>query len=78
MGSKQPVRDVGEPLLLTYEEARLKIGISISQLYRLMKSGEIIPLKLAPHVRRIALADCEAYVKRLLAEHQGAHGADAA
>ena len=78
MGSKQPVRDVGEPLMLTYEEARLKLGVSISQLYRLMRSGEITPLRLAPQVRRIASADCEAYVKRLLAEQRAAAGADAA
>jgi hypothetical protein len=79
MGSKQPVRDMGEPLMLTYEEARLKLGVSLSQLYRLMRGGEITPLKLAPQVRRVALADCEAYVDRLVAgQQQTAPGADAA
>jgi excisionase family DNA binding protein len=79
MGNKQPIRNVGEPLMLTYEEARMKLGVSLSQLYRLMRSGEITPLKLAPQVRRISTADCEAYVKRLVAEQQQtAPGADAA
>ena len=35
MGSKQPERDVGEPLMLTYKEAAKKIGISLSLLYKL-------------------------------------------
>jgi predicted DNA-binding transcriptional regulator AlpA len=74
MGSKQPVRDVGAPLMLTYEEARLKLGVSLSQLYRLMRSGDITPLPLGPQVRRISLAECQAYVDRLVAEQRAASG----
>lgn len=68
MGHKQPVRDVGEPLLFTYEEARLKLGVSLSQLYKLMRAGEIRSLELGPQVRRIPMSELEAYVARIVAE----------
>ncbi len=68
MGHKQPVRDVGEPLLFTYEEARLKLGVSLSQLYKLMRAGEIRSLELGPQVRRIPMSELEAYVARKVAE----------
>lgn len=58
----------GEPLLLTYEQACEKLGVTRSQLYRMMHRGEIKPLKLGPQVRRISLAELEAYVARLEAE----------
>jgi len=78
MGSKQPVRDVGEPLMLTYEEARIKLGVSLSQLYRLMKRGEIHALKLDTQVRRIPTSELEAYVKRTVAEQIGTQPGEAA
>lgn len=71
MGSKQPERDMGEPMLLTHREAAKKIGISKSKLYKLLRSGEIRNLVLGPQERRIALDECEAYVERLKAEQWG-------
>lgn len=68
MGSKQPVRDVGDPLLYTYAEAQIKLGISESQLYKLMRDKEIKSLALGPQVRRIPLSELEGYVARLMAE----------
>ena len=65
MGKKQPVRDVGEPLMFTYQEARLKLGVSLSQLYKLMRDGEIHSIPLGPQVRRIALTELEAYVRKV-------------
>jgi excisionase family DNA binding protein len=57
-----------EPMLLTYEEARIRIGVSISKLYRLMRQGEIRNLDLGPQTKRISLAECERYVRELEAE----------
>jgi excisionase family DNA binding protein len=71
MGSKQPVRDVGEPLMLTYEEARIKLGVSLSQLYKLMRAGEIRALELGPQVRRIPMSELDAYLARKIAEQFG-------
>lgn len=71
MGSKQPERDMGEPLLLTYREAARKIGISLSKLYKLLREGEINSLKLGPQERRITMSECQAYVDRLVAEQTG-------
>lgn len=59
------------PLLLTYEQARLRLGVSISQLYRLMRQGEIRPLSLGKQVRRISDAELVMYVRRLEAEQHG-------
>jgi hypothetical protein len=64
-------------LLLTYDEARRKIGVSISQLYRLMRQGKIRKLELAPQVRRISLAECERYVSELETEQYGEASGDA-
>lgn len=58
----------GAPLLLTYEQARTRLGVSISQLYRLMRQGEIRPLKLGKQVRRISDAELVMYVQRLESE----------
>lgn len=58
---------VGEPMMLTYKQACAKAGISMSQLYRLMRAGEITPLKPGPRIRRIDPADIKAYVDRLKA-----------
>jgi excisionase family DNA binding protein len=68
MGHKQPERDVGEPLMLTYKEAAKKIGISVRWLYVLMKKGEIHSLDLGGQVRRIPMSECRAYLDRLVAE----------
>lgn len=68
MGHKQPVRDVGEPLMLTYEEARLKLGVSLSQLYKLMRDKEVRSLDLGPQVRRIPMSELDAYLDRLKAQ----------
>ena len=71
MGRKQVQRDVGPPLMLTYREAAVKIGVSVSRLYRLMRDGEIHNVPTGPRERRIPLTECEAYVARLVAEHIG-------
>lgn len=59
---------VGEPLMLTYKQACAKAGISMSQLYRAMRAGEITPLKPGPRIRRIAPDELDAYVARLKAK----------
>ena len=71
MGRKQVQRDVGEPLMLTYQEAAVKLGVSLSRLYRLMRAGEIHNVPTGPRERRIPLSECEGYVDRLVAEHIG-------
>lgn len=62
---------VGEPLMYTYQQACRKLGVSLAMLYRLMRAGEIRPLPLGPQIRRITLAELEAYVKRKIAERDG-------
>ena len=71
MGRKQVQRDVGEPLMLTYQEAAAKLGVSVSRVYRLMREGEIHNVSLGPRERRIPLSECEAYVDRLVADQIG-------
>ena len=71
MGGKQPERDVGEPLMLTHREAARKIGISKSQLYVLLRRGELHSLDLGPQTKRIAMAECEMYVRNLMAAQVG-------
>jgi excisionase family DNA binding protein len=71
MGSKQPERDVGEPLMLTYREAAKKMGVSLSKLYKLLRAREIHSLKLGPQERRIPMSEVRAYVDRLVAEQIG-------
>lgn len=78
MGAKQPERDVGEPLMLTYKEASRKLGVSLSWLYHLMREGEIRKLELGPQVMRIPMSECEAYLDRKKAEQWKANGGEAA
>ena len=74
MGHKQPERDVGEPLTLTYREAQKKLGVSQSQLYTLMRNKEIRALEMGKQVRRIPLSELEAYLERLKSEQWGTPG----
>jgi excisionase family DNA binding protein len=76
VGSKQPERDVGEPMMLTYKEAAKKIGVSLSKLYQLLRVGKIRKLVLGPQVMRIAMDECESYVDRLKAEQYGPESGD--
>ena len=71
MGSKQVQLDVGEPLMLTYKEAAIKMGVSLSKLYKLLREGEVRSLKLGPQERRIPMSQVMAYVDRLVAEQIG-------
>ncbi len=71
-GSDAPAKG---PMLLTYQQAHVKLGVSLSQLYRLMREGEIRPLKLSKQTRRISQAELDAYVKRLEAEQHGSRPA---
>lgn len=75
MGAKQPDRDVGEPLMLTHREAARKLGVSRSQLYLLLRAGEIHSLDVGPQVKRIPLSECQAYVQRLIAAAEAAREA---
>ena len=68
MGHKQPQRDVGEPLMLTYKEAAFKISVSESVLYELLRDGKIRSVKVGPQTKRIPMSECEAYVKGLMDE----------
>jgi excisionase family DNA binding protein len=65
----------GEPLMLTYKQATVRAGISMSQLYRAMRAGEITPLKPGPRIRRIAPDELDAYVDRLKAESKAKRSA---
>ena len=56
------------PSRLTYREAALKLGVSLSSLYRLMNAGEIQSIELGPQVMRIELSELEAFVARKIAE----------
>ena len=78
MAHRQPERDVGEPMNLTYKEAAKKLGVTISQLYTLMRNGEIRKLELGPQVRRIPMTELETYQARLKAQQWGETAAGAA
>jgi excisionase family DNA binding protein len=56
------------PLLLKVPEACKVLGCSRSQLYLLLKHGEITGIMIGPGQRRISYAECEAYVTRKTAE----------
>ena len=71
MPARQPDRDIGEPMNLTYEEAARKLGVTISQLYRMMRNGEIRKLELGPQVRRIPMTELEAWQARKISEQWG-------
>lgn len=64
--------------MLTYKQAAKKINVSLSKLYLLMRAGEIRRLELGPQVKRIALSECEAYVKRLEDEQYSPRPGEAA
>jgi excisionase family DNA binding protein len=63
--------DGPESMLLTYQEARARIGVSLSKLYRLMRQGEIRNLDLGPQTKRISQAECERYVRELERDQYG-------
>jgi excisionase family DNA binding protein len=75
---KQAERDVGEPLMLTYREAMKKLGVTQSQLYTLLRNGEIRKLELGPQSRRIPMSELEAYLDKLKAEQWGTGPGEAA
>ena len=74
MGHKQPQRDVGEPLMLTYKEAMAKINVSDYVFYQLLREGTLHSLDVGPQTKRIATAECQAYVDELLAAATGTQG----
>lgn len=61
----------GDPLMYRYPQAAKKLGISVSQLYRLMAEGQIAPLRLSPKVCRITAAELDAFVEKKIAERDG-------
>ncbi|HET9975587.1 MAG TPA: hypothetical protein VFQ68_45700 [Streptosporangiaceae bacterium] len=71
MGHKQPQRDVGEPLMLTYKEAAFKISVSESVLYELLRDGKIHSVTVGPQTKRIPISQCEEFVDSLIAEQIG-------
>lgn len=57
-----------EPLLLTYAQAMAKLGnVSKSHFYRMLRAGDITPIELGPKVRRVSVAELEAYIARQVA-----------
>lgn len=50
-------------LVLTVEQARDVLGVSLASLYRLMERGELRSFKVG-RLRRVAMADLEDYVQR--------------
>ena len=75
---KHEERDVGPPMTLTYAEARTKLNVTLSQLYTLLRSGEIRPIAFSPQVRRIPMSELEDFLERKKAEQWGATPGEAA
>jgi excisionase family DNA binding protein len=61
------------PSALTYREAALKLGVSLSMIYTLLRNKEICSVELGPQVKRIHLSELEAYVARKKAEQWAAN-----
>lgn len=55
-------------MLLKPQEAADELGISRARLYQLLAAGEIGSVKIGAS-RRVPLADLDAYVQRLRAQH---------
>lgn len=69
---KAPEPEVAvEPLLLTYKAAMVKLGnVSRSHFYRMLRAGDITPIELGPKVRRVSVAELEAYIARQITARQ--------
>jgi excisionase family DNA binding protein len=67
--------DSVQPLMLTVPQACKVIGCSRSGLFLLLREGRITGLYPGPRQLRIAMAECEAYVARLVAAAETAQRA---
>lgn len=57
--------------LLTIKGAAHEMSISQSQLYVLIKAGEIKSIPVGTHGRRVPMSEIDAYIERKLAEETG-------
>lgn len=61
------------PLLLKIPAAARELGIGLTKMYELLRTGQIKRVRLGPNATRIPYAEIEAYIARKLAEaEQGA------
>jgi excisionase family DNA binding protein len=63
-GNAQGPEAEDQPLLHTIPEAARKLRIGKTQLYALLRAGEIPRVRLGRNTTRIAIADLEAFVAR--------------
>jgi excisionase family DNA binding protein len=56
------------PLLLSIDMVAEQIGVHRATAWAMVSRGEIRSVKVSPRVRRVALADLQAYIDRLRAE----------
>lgn len=62
----EPVESLGPPLLLTPEQAAFLIGRSRTEIYALIRTGQVASVK-AGRRRLVSRSSCEQYVEALLA-----------
>ena len=67
MGSVKAARSEGQTLLLTTEEAADELRIGRTRMYALIKSGEVVSVKVGGS-RRVPRGDLAAYIGRLVSE----------
>jgi excisionase family DNA binding protein len=66
---------VGPKLSLTVDEAAYLAGVSRTQMFELIRSGEVDSFLLGPQTRRVTRASVEAMIKRKAAEQMAAKAA---
>lgn len=76
MGSVKAARSEGQTLLLTTEEAADELRIGRTRMYALIKSGEVVSVKVGGS-RRVPRGELAAYIRRLVTA-QGSESSAAA
>jgi excisionase family DNA binding protein len=76
MGSVRTTRSETQTLLLTAEEAADELRIGRTRMYALIKSGEVVSVKVGGS-RRVPYRELAAYIGRLVTA-QGAESSEAA
>jgi excisionase family DNA binding protein len=61
-----------KPRLYAYPRAAERLGVSLSELRRLIADRDLTPISLGPKMRRIVVAELEEYVKRKVQERDAA------
>jgi excisionase family DNA binding protein len=62
-----------KPLLCSYQRAAERLGVSVSELRRLVADGDLRAISLGPKMRRFVVAELEEYIRRKATEFkQGA------